>query len=113
MNFKPLSPFANTETTWNVDHLLSAHSQSLLLPDGRIERFMNLLESECNAKLGTAFYDWDNEKGYTKEWYYIAPSGNLIGIAFRHSSPRLRGNGKTTVADVVEFVDFLHESVTN
>ena len=112
-NFTPLSHTQSTCGTFNVDDLLAQHAQALLLPDGRIEQFMKLLESECNAKLGEPYQDWDNEKGHTKEWYYTAPSGNLVGIGFRHGCPRLRGNWATTVDDVVDFVDFLQQAVKN
>lgn len=112
-NFTPLSHTQSTSGTFNVDDLLAQHAQALLLPDGRIEQFMKLLESECNAKLGEPYQDWDNEKGHTKEWYYTAPSGNLVGVAFRHGCPRLRGNWATTVDDVVDFVDFLQQAVKN
>lgn len=112
-NFTPLTPMQSTPVTFNVDGLLMEHSRSLLLPDGRLEQFMTLLESECSHTLGTPYDDWANEKGYTKEWYYTAPSGRLVGICFRFGHPRLRGNGQTTVDDVVEFVDFLHQAVKN
>ncbi len=101
----------STVGTFLVDDLLTNHTQSLLLPDGRIERFMSLGESECNHFLGDPYYDWGDERGHTKEWYYTASSGSLVGIAFRWGSPRLRGNDHTTVQDVIEFVDFLHQTV--
>ena len=113
MNFQPLSPLAHTESTWNVDHLLSTHSQSLLLPDGRFDFLHNLSESECVETLGQEYNDWDNESGHTKEWYYTAPSGSLVGVAFRYGCARLRGDYTTTVEDVVEFIDFLQQSVKN
>ena len=39
MNFEPLDPMASIDATWNVDDLLTQHSQSLLLPDGRFDFF--------------------------------------------------------------------------
>ena len=113
MNFEPLDPMATTDATWNVDDLLSQHSQSLLLPDGRFDFFHNLQEDDCSETLGEEYYDWMDEKGYTKEWYYTAPSGSLVGIAFRYGSARLRGNRTTTTQDVVAFIDFLQETVKN
>ena len=111
MNFTPLTFPHTTSGTFNVDGLLVDHTQSLLLPDGRIEKFMSIGESECNHFLGAPYDDWENENGHSKEWYYTAPSGRLVGIAFRWGTPRLRGNAETTVADVIEFVDFLHRTV--
>ena len=100
-----------TVGTYNVDHLLAQHAQSLLLPDGRIEKMMGLGESECSRFLGEPYHDWENEKGYTKEWYYTTHRGELLGLSFRWGDPRLRGNATTTTTDVIEFVDFLHQTV--
>ena len=111
MPFTPIDANTSTSGTFNVDELLVTHTQSLLLPDGRLERFTKLNESECFRFLGNAYDDFDNENGHTKEWYYTAPSGGLVGIAFRWGVPRLRGNGETKTLDVVEFVDFLQQTV--
>ena len=111
MNFQPLSQTASPDSTWNVDHLLAHHSQSLLLPDGRFDFLHHLSESECIESLGREWNDWDNEGGHTKEWYYLAPSGSLVGVAFRYGCARLRGDSRTTVADVVEFIDYLQQAV--
>ena len=113
MNFQSLNPMASTETTYNVDSLLAQHSQALLLPDGRFDFLHNLTESACVETLGQEYYDWDNESGHTKEWYYLAPSGSLVGVAFRYGCARLRGNGRTTTDDVVEFIDYLQQAVKN
>ena len=111
MNFQPLNPMASPSSTWNVDHLLTHHSQSLLLPDGRFDFLHYLKESDCIESLGQEYNDWDNEGGHTKEWYYLAPSGSLVGVAFRYGCARLRGDSRTTVADVVEFIDYLQQAV--
>lgn len=111
MNFEPLNSMTPTSHTYNIDHILSQHSQSLLLPDGRFDFLHNLKESECSESLGQEYYDWDNESGHTKEWYYLAPSGSLVGVAFRYGCARLRGNGRTTTDDVVQFVDYLQQTV--
>ncbi len=113
MNFQPLNPMTSPDSTWNVDHLLSTHSHSLLLPDGRFDFLHNLSESECSESLGQEWYDWDNEGGHTKAWYYTAHSGSLVGVAFRYGCARLRGNGRTTSDDVVEFIDYLQQAVKN
>ena len=111
MNFQPWQ--SSTGTTYNIDHILSEHSQSLLLPDGRFDFLHNLNESDCVEALGKEFYDWDNESGHTKEWYYTAPSGSIVGVAFRYGCARLRGNHTTTTTDIVGFIDFLQETVKN
>ena len=113
MNFQPLSPLAHTESTWNIDHLLAHHAQSLLLPDGRFDFLHYLKESDCIETLGQEYNDWDNESGHTKEWYFTAQSGSLVGVAFRYGCARLRGNNTTTTDDVVEFIDFLQQAVKN
>lgn len=113
MNFQPLNPLAPTDSTWNVDHLLADHSRSLLLPDGRFDFLHNLSESECIENLGQEYNDWDDENGHTKEWYFTAQSGSLVGVAFRYGCARLRGNNTTSVEDIVEFIDFLQQAVKN
>ena len=98
--------------THNLDHLLTQHTQSLLLPDGRFERFKGLSERECLNALGSPTCEREDDySGYGSEWYYKAPSGNTIAIGFRWGEPRLRGNGLTTVQDVVGFVDFLSTEI--
>ena len=111
MNFEPLDRMKTVSATYNIDHILSQHSQSLLLPDGRFDFLHYLKERECVDSLGEEYYDWDNESGHTKEWYYLAPSGSVVGVAFRYGCARLRGNSTTTTDDVVQFVDYLQQTV--
>ena len=97
-----------TSGTHNLDHLLTNHTQSLLLPDGRYDFFNSIQPIDCDEKLGEPTVEDDGYyKGYTNEWYFKAPSGNTVAIGFRWGTPRLRGNGRTTVEDVIEFVDYL------
>lgn len=111
MDFQPLNSMTSTSGTYNIDHILSQHSQSLLLPDGRFDFLHYLQEEECLESLGEEYYDWDNESGHTKEWYYLAPSGSVVGVAFRYGCARLRGNSQTTTDDVIQFVDYLQQTV--
>lgn len=111
MTFEPLSPMKAVSATYNIDHILSQHSQSLLLPDGRFDFLHDLREQECIESLGEEYYDGLNENGYTREWFYTAPSGSVVGVAFRYGCARLRGNNHTTTDDVVQFVDYLQQTV--
>jgi hypothetical protein len=112
MDFQPLNPMTSTNSTWNVDHLLAHHSQSLLLPDGRQEFFSQIIEEECEILGEPTVEDDGSHKGYANEWYFKAPSGNTVAIGFRWGTPRLRGDGRTTVEDVIEFVDYLQSRLT-
>jgi len=102
-----------TNGTYNLDHLLTNHTQSLLLPDGRYDFFMSIAPDDCDEKLGdptvSTFEDFD---GYGDEWYFKAPSGNTVAIGFRWDEPRLRGDGRTTVDDVIDFVDYLRSQIS-
>lgn len=113
MNFKPIDPMQMISSSHNVDRLLAEHNASLLLPDPHVDWFMRLTESECFDALGVPYHDWDEEKGHGKEWYFTAPSGSLVGVAFRWSSARLRGNFSTTTDDVAEFLGYLYQAVKN
>lgn len=113
MNFERIAPMMPTSSTHNIDHILSQHSQSLLLPDGRFDFLHALKEKDCVEALGEEYYDWDNESGHTKEWYYLAPSGSVVGVAFRYGCARVRGNGRATTDDVVGFIDYLQQTVKN
>lgn len=103
----------STSGTHNVDYLLTNHTQSLLLPDGRYDFFESIAPDDCDEKLGdptvSNWHDWD---GYGDEWYFKAPSGNTVAIGFRWDTPRLRGDGRTTVEDVIEFVDYLKSQLS-
>jgi hypothetical protein len=113
MNFelKPHNADASTGTSM-ISHLLEQHTGSLLLPDNRYEFFMDIDEEDCEI-LGTPHTDEDGSyKGYTKEWYFQAPSGSTIGIGFRWGVPRVRGDDNVTVQDAVAFVDFLRSELS-
>ena len=100
----------DTIGTYNLDHLLRDYTRALLLPDGRAEWFFQIDEANMYS-VGAPTCDKDDEyfveKGYGAEWYFKAPSGNTVAIGFRWEIPRLRGDGRTTVDDVVELIDFL------
>lgn len=99
--------------TYNINHYLTEHTQSLLLPDGRAE-FFNTIEETQIHDMGDPtcdMYGYD-DKGYGNEWYFKAPSGNIVAIGFRWGMPRLRGDSRTTVADVVAFIDFLESQLS-
>ena len=99
--------------TFNINHYLVQHTQSLLLPDGRADFFESIEETHIHV-IGDPtcdLYGYD-DKGYGNEWYFKAPNGNIVAIGFRWGLPRLRGNGATTVQDVVEFVDFLESRLS-
>jgi len=113
MTFERISPTTSTTGTHNIDHILSQHSQSLLLPDGRFDFLHSLEEEDCVESLGEEYSDWGNESGHTKEWYYLAPSGSVVGVAFRYGCARVRGHSTTTTQDVVGFIDFLRQTVKN
>ena len=107
-----------TNGTHNLDHLLTNHTQSLLLPDGRYDFFKSIDPDDCDEKLGDptvsvlnqhSILDFD---GYGDEWYFKAPSGNTVAIGFRWDTPRLRGDGRTTVDDVIDFVDYLRSQIS-
>ena len=101
--------------TYNIDHYLTDHSRSLLLPDGRVQFFLDVQEHEMHTIGAPTFEHGEyeiNEKGYGDEWYFKAPSGNTVAIGFRWGIPRLRGDSRTTVADVVAFVDFLESQLS-
>jgi hypothetical protein len=99
--------------THNIDHILTNHTQSLLLPDGRYDFFKSIAPDDCDEKLGdptvSTYEDFD---GYGDEWYFKAPSGNTVAIGFRWDIPRLRGDARTTVGDVIDFVDYLKSQLT-
>jgi len=92
--------------TFNIDRMLKEYSQTLLLPDGRTEFFSNIAEHEMHT-FGEPTFDFDDGDGYGDEWYFKAPSGNVVAIGFRWETPRLRGNLATTIHDVIEFIDYL------
>ena len=102
-----------TSGTHNLDHLLTNHTQSLLLPDGRYDFFKSIQPIDCDEKLGeptvSAYDDFD---GYGDEWYFQSPSGNTVAIGFRWDTPRLRGDGRTTIGDVIDFVDYLKSQLS-
>jgi len=99
--------------THNIDHLLTNHTQSLLLPDGRYDSFKSIQLNVCIKKLGDPTVSiYDDYDGYGNEWYFKAPSGNTVAIGFRWNNPRLRGDGRTTVEDVIEFVDYLRSLIS-
>ena len=102
----------STTGTHNIDHILTNHTQSLLLPDGRQEFFSQIIEEECEILGEPTVEDDGYYKGYTNEWYFKAPSGNTVAIGFRWGTPRLRGDGRTTVEDVIEFVDYLKSQLS-
>ncbi len=101
--------------TYNIQGHLTDHSRRLLLPDGRVEFFLDIAEHEMHT-VGAPTFTHDEydigEKGYGDEWYFKAPNGNIVAIGFRWGIPRLRGNGATTVQDVIEFVDFLQSQLS-
>ena len=102
----------STTGTHNIDHILTNHTQSLLLPDGRQEFFSQIIEEECEI-LGEPTVDDDGSyKGYSNEWYFKASSGKTVAIGFRWDTPRLRGDARTTVGDVIEFVDYLQSQLS-
>lgn len=103
--------FSITETH-NIDHILTNHAQSLLLPDGRQEFFSQIAEWECEILGKPTIEDDGSYKGYTNEWYFKASSGNTVAIGFRWDIPRLRGDARTTVGDVIDFVDYLQSRLT-
>lgn len=114
MTFERITPMTHrVSTTHNIDHILSQHSQSLLLPDGRFDFLHSLEEEDCVESLGEEYNDWGNESGHTKEWYYLAPSGSVVGVAFRYGCARVRGNNRTTAQDVIGFIDYLQQTVKN
>ena len=99
--------------THNLDHLLTNHTQSLLLPDGRYDFFKSIAPDDCDEKLGDPTVStWDDYDGYGNEWYFKASSGNTVAIGFRWDRSRLRGDGRTTVEDVIEFVDYLKSQLS-
>ena len=106
----------NISGTYNIQHYLTAHSRSLLLPDGRAEFFLDISEHEMHVVGAPTFthgeYEVD-EKGYGDEWYFRAPSGNIVAIGFRWNMPRLRGNHATTIEDVIELIDFLQSALAD
>ena len=116
MTFKLQPESFNTTGTFNIQDFLTNHSRSLLLPDGRVPFFLDIAEHEMHTVGAPTFtsehgYEVD-EKGYGDEWYFTAPSGNVVAIGFRWGIPRLRGTARTTVNDVIEFVDFLQSQLS-
>jgi hypothetical protein len=108
---KPHDSDASTGTSM-ISHLLEEYTKSLLLPDGRYSFFMDIEEEDCDV-LGEPHTDEDGSyKGYTKEWYFQAPSGSTIGIGYRWGVPRLRGDRRVTTNDVVAFIDFLKSELS-
>lgn len=106
----------NISGTYNIQHYLTDHSRSLLLPDGRAEFFLDIAEHQMHTIGAPTFehgeYEVD-EKGYGDEWYFKASSGRTVAIGFRWNTPRLRGNHATTIEDVIELIDFLQSALTN
>ncbi len=104
-----------TSGTYNLDHLLRDHARTLLLPDGRAEWFFKLEELDM-YDIGAPTCDKDNDffedKGYGAEWYFKTSRGNPVAIGFRWDIPRLRGDARTTVDDVVELIDFLQSRLS-
>ena len=100
----------NISGTFNIQHMLADYSKGLLLPDGRADFFLDIQEHEMHT-VGAPTYTHDayesDEKGYGDEWYFKTDEGKTVAIGFRWGFPRLRGNGATTVEDVIEFIDFL------
>ena len=102
-----------TSGTYNLDHLLTNHTQSLLLPDGRYDFFNSIKPIDCDGTLGEPTISTiDDFDGYGDEWYFQSPSGNTVAIGFRWDRPRLRGDGRTTVDDVIDFVDYLKSQLS-
>lgn len=105
----------NISGTYNIQHYLTDHSRSLLLPDGRAEFFLGIQEREMHV-VGVATFEHGeyeiDEKGYGDEWYFKASSGNVVAIGFRWNIPRLRGNHATTIEDVIELIDFLQSQLS-
>ena len=113
MTFKLQPESFNTTGTFNIQDFLTNHSRSLLLPDGRVSFFLDIAEHEMHVIGEPTCEDFGYEdKGYGAEWYFTAPNGNIVAIGFRWGVPRLRGNGVTTVNDVIEFVDFLQSQLS-
>lgn len=106
----------NISGTYNIQHFLTDYSRSLLLPDGRVEFFLDVEEHEMHTIGAPTFQHGDyeiNEKGYGDEWYFEASSGNTVCIAFRWKVPRLRGNYATTIEDALELIDFLQSALSS
>jgi hypothetical protein len=101
--------------TYNLDHLLRDHARTLLLPDGRADFFFKLEEPDM-YDIGAPTCDKDDDffedKGYGAEWYFKSSRGNTVAVGFRWEIPRLRGDGRTTVDDVVELIDFLQSRLS-
>jgi len=113
MTFKLQPQSFNTTGTFNIQGYLTDHSRSLLLPDGRVSFFLDIAEHEMHTLGEPTCEDFGYEdKGYGAEWYFTAPSGNVVAIGFRWGMPRLRGTAFTTVNDVIEFVDFLQSQLS-
>ena len=101
--------------TYNIDHFLTDHSRSLLLPDGRAKFFLGVQEHEMHVVGAPTFEHGEyeiNEKGYGDEWYFKASSGNTVAIGFRWNNPRLRGDHATTIEDCIELIDFLQSKLS-
>ena len=105
----------NISGTYNIQGCLTDHARSLLLPDGRVDFFLDIAEHEMHV-LGEPTFTHDEydvgEKGYGNEWYFKTNSDKVVAIGFRWGVPRLRGNCATTVNDVIEFVDFLQSQLS-
>lgn len=115
MTFKLQPESFSTTNTFNIQGYLTDHARSLLLPDGRVPFFLDIAERQMHTVGAPTVQDIDSymdDKGYGGEWYFTAPSGNVVAIGFRWGMPRLRGNAFTTVKDVVEFVDFLQSQLS-
>lgn len=96
--------------TFNIDRLLSEYTESLLFPDDRVDFFQRIEEYEMHI-IGAPTFENDyyekSEKGYGDEWYFKTNDGKTIAIGFRWETARLRGDHKTTIVDVIEFIDYL------
>ena len=105
----------NISGTYNIQHFLTDYARSLLLPDGRVEFFLDVQEHEMHTIGAPTFQHGEyeiNDKGYGDEWYFEASSGNTVCIAFRWEVPRLRGDHATTIEDALELIDFLQSKLS-
>jgi len=98
--------------TFVVDGLLKTHRDSLLFPDNLISFFYSLSPEDMET-IGqpTCISSYVEDKGYGDEWYFKTPRGSTVAIGFRWGTPRLRGNPYTTTSDVIQFIEFLMDSL--
>lgn len=97
--------------TFVVDGLLKTHRDSLLFPDDLISFFYSLSPEDVESIGQPTCREQCDEKGYGSEWYFKTPRGSTVAIGFRWETPRLRGNPYTSTADVVQFIEFLMDSI--